>query len=115
MRNENILPKEEVPLEIRIQVYKEALQKLNSNKNFYNLSGKALCFLLPCILWDLNFYTDNSPSGEYWCSKAAIKMFPEIKELLSLRGYFGLYTDEERITFLESIINKYNKNHDTTN
>jgi hypothetical protein len=58
MKNEHILPNTEVPIELRKEVYKKALEiVMNSIEDQY-----GLCILLPELLWDVN--GDRSPNGE---------------------------------------------------
>jgi len=70
----------EVPKDIRLEVYKEALDIIINNKIIKSNSGYNLCILLPCLLWDLEDYWDISPNGETWHYQETIKAFPELTQ-----------------------------------
>lgn len=72
MKNAQIKPKEEVPIQLRLQVYKQALEKTNWKTNV-----DGLCHLLPMLLWG---FTDALEANEklnhhFWETKY---MFPEL-------------------------------------
>ena len=66
--------KEVVPKEVRLEVYKKALEFYKGGKTSqYNLeeqeqypSQMGICLLLPCVLWNLKNYCSNHPkTNEY--------------------------------------------------
>lgn len=79
--------REIVPIEIRLQIYKNALLFLKSDKKYrnseydYNLEydQAGLCILLPCILWNLKDYLSNPKhSNEDWAYQHTSIAFPEL-------------------------------------
>jgi len=89
MRNKEITLKEPVPNKIRKIVYQQALKYyqdfLVKPHTKYLLIGDepstlGLCLLLPCILWDLRNYLNNSPIGDEWNHRETVFGFPEIRE-----------------------------------
>lgn len=88
--NNHITLKLPVPTSIRLEVYKKALDYFRE-KDFSRFrvceKGKPkpstplnLNMLLPCLLWDLNCYTDDSPNGK-WDWDDTDKAFPEIRKI----------------------------------
>jgi hypothetical protein len=78
LRNINIIPSSLVPVEIRIEVYKEAMKIIKRGEPAHGLHFLELCLLLPCILWNLKHYCDDSPSGLMWYIEETPNMFPEL-------------------------------------
>lgn len=78
MKNEDIKPGDLVPAEIRLQVYEEAMNAIESNKQVGGLREHWLCLLLPCILWDLKDYKLDAPCGKEWLIMNTTDMFPEL-------------------------------------
>ena len=81
MKNTHILSlQEEVPIEIRKQVYQEALLICQSNdiRRSY-----GLCLLLPTLLWDMNHHTDVGPNGKRFKWRDTTTAFPETKNLVA--------------------------------
>lgn len=70
-----------VPAEIRLEVYKQALEIIQKQKDVFNL-GKSygLCILFPCCLWDLDDFLDNAPDSNGWSFYKTIKSFPELTD-----------------------------------
>ena len=76
------------PKDIRLNVYKEALEYYcniqdggSCNYNADNESGLGLCLILPVLLWNLNSYLDNleiNDKTHYWCYRDTKIAFPEI-------------------------------------
>jgi hypothetical protein len=100
MKNSHIKPCQEVPLELRKQIYKEALEIVEDVKVEYDC--KRLCFLLPKILW--GFDSDNDSCYEKGLHFADTPlMFPELKKFLK-KGTFYSYSNKQRIKFLKSVI-----------
>lgn len=70
-----------VPKEIRLEVYKEALEIFKNNTKKSDLNTKSgLCLLLPCILWDLENFLDKAPDGKHWSYSDTGKRFPELTD-----------------------------------
>lgn len=68
-----------VPIEIRLDVYKKALKILeNSRKKSRLNSDDGLCLLLPCVLWNLEYWQDRAPDGYHWYYCNTSKSFPEL-------------------------------------
>lgn len=68
-----------VPSEIRLEVYKGTLEILENNIDKSGLDpDDGLCLLLPCILWDLDFWLGKEPSGGTWIYFETKKSFPEL-------------------------------------
>ena len=116
MRNKKITPKQEVPKNIRLQVYKESLAFIKANhsedqKPYDLMSKNGLCLLLNCVLWDIS-YMDLAPNGEQWsCSETTLR-FPEFTKyhLAKLAQLdFGTERVPYRIKLLESWIKKLEK------
>ena len=85
MKNEFINLGEPVPDELRLEVYIEAKkcveQMLEGTFNKYRAEcDLGLCLLLPCVLWDLEDYCENSPADVDWDYNDTAKSFPEISE-----------------------------------
>lgn len=77
MKNEDIKPCEEVPSQLRLEVYKEALEKTNWKTN-----EDGLCHMLPMLLWGFTYPLEAHDRLEhsFWNTKF---MFPELKPELS--------------------------------
>lgn len=73
MKNKQIKPKEEVPNELRLEVYKQALAEINWKTNV-----DGLCHILPMLLWGFTYplQAHETLSHSYWNTD---KMFPELK------------------------------------
>lgn len=80
MKNKNILPGQEVPIEIRIKIYQKAIDIIKSGTPHYRMNTFGLCLILPCILWDLKSYIERAPCGVNWDHFDAQKMFPELND-----------------------------------
>ena len=90
MRNEQYTLDEELPVEIRLSVYKKALDYYisvkNGGDNKYDLIGEGgggVCLVLPCILWELDSFLSEDPKGNDWDYSDVKIAFPEIKEWVS--------------------------------
>lgn len=99
---------EEVPIEIRIKVYEEALNHiLNIKRHRSDCFG--LCLILPCILWDLNTAIDTAPDGFDWHYESTSYAFPELDNKV-LKKLQNLRTESTknlfRVKFLKESINK---------
>lgn len=101
MKNTHILPNTEVPIELRKEVYREALRIIEIGKPRYSIDSFGLCLLLPCVLWELRHVLENAPNGKDWDFYHTENMFPELKDFL-IKG--KKYTNQERINFLKSVI-----------
>lgn len=85
MKNTNILSlKSEVPKEIRIQVYKDAIKILKKGEGICGIGNDlGLCLILPCILWDFEDFEDLTPANQNWYWWDTKIAFPEItKEII---------------------------------
>lgn len=90
MGNEHLTLKMVVPSKIRREVYLKALDYYREGdyERFRKCEkGKPkpttylnLGMLLPCLLWGLDCWTDESPSGE-WDWDDTDKAFPEIRKI----------------------------------
>jgi hypothetical protein len=100
MKNEHILPNTEVPIELRKEVYKEALRIIEETKE----EKYGLCLLLPKILWGLNIdeFIEDQTNKSYKLLTTT-NMFPELIGFLK-NGLYADYTNQERIEFLKSVI-----------
>lgn len=102
-----------VPKKKRIEVYKKAIEIIEKNEIVYELQVRGLCLLLPCILWNLKSYLDDSPRGCVWNHYDSQKMFPEITEKVIDKikdcGNSRTVKDIERIELLKSFIAKLEK------
>jgi len=99
MKNTHIKAGEEVPIELRKEIYKDALDVIE--KGIVSRECMGLCLILPKLLWglDLNIYLHKQVHFKVNHKE----MFPELKIFLN-RGWLASYTDEERINFLKSVI-----------
>ena len=111
MKNTHILNlKQEVPLDIRIEVYKDAIKYLeNDLKGGYDDYSAGLCLLLPCLLWKLNSFFSLAPDGNRWKNEHTVIAFPEIKTWLPVNDAFTIehsrpYRIQKRIDFLKETI-----------
>lgn len=110
MENEHILPNTLVPEDIRLKVYKEAIDIIKQGELKYCLGGFDLCLLLPCILWDLDSFLNDTPLGETWWDVDTINQFPEITKLVSTTGSLDrIDADQLRIQCLEEAIKQLTK------
>lgn len=114
MKNTHILNlKKEVPLDIRIEVYKDAIKYLeNALKVDEDKYYVGLCILLPCLLWDLDSSFSVAPDSLDWETEDTVIAFPEIKAWLDnyyTSGNFGIENHykikiQKRIEFLKETI-----------
>lgn len=85
MRNQHIkdlsIP---VPVSLRIEIYKMAAAFIVGDTFSFGINttwnGRPqfpLCLILPCILWNLDEFTDPSPTGA-WAFTHTVKAFPEL-------------------------------------
>lgn len=110
----------EVPKEIRLQVYKEALEYYD--KELYNILynlitppglctgyyGIGICLVLPCILWELHNYLSASPANEVWDYEDTSIAFPELsKEIISEITKASIKGDD--IDYRKSLLKKWIK------
>jgi len=100
MKNTHIKAGEEVPIELRKEVYRVALGIIERRKLKFELSQNHICLLLPCILWGLNSFLEDGPNECGWDCESSKNMFPEIVPYLDAE----IYNDIERINFLKSVI-----------
>lgn len=106
MKNENILPGQLVPKEIRHEVYKEALKIVRKFDYNYKLTRPYLCLLLPCILWRLDDYAKNSPSGNVWNEDDMELMFLEMRGVTkAIQSARNKIKQRIRIGYLQNAIN----------
>lgn len=119
MKNAHIKPGELVPAEIRLEVYKEAKEIIESGGHSLVYRGNySLCLVLPCILWGLGHFIEDAPNGDYWDIIHAHPMFPEIdKSFISemnatIEGQTS--KNRKRIEKLQSAIEQLEKELNTT-
>jgi len=104
MKNEHILPNTEVPIELRKEVYKEALEFFQTKKlnfKFIVFEYHWLCWLLPSILYEYDCYGDIDNKCIITRHEKSVLMFPELKDFLDNEN---LKTTSKRIKFLKSVI-----------
>ena len=104
MRNTQYSPSQEVPIELRLQTYKEAIEIIEKGEHKFEMKQFQLCVLLPCIFWDLKTFNEDYKVKTYWFSEDTSIMFPELDNLLKKIGFMGHYTDAERLKFLRSTV-----------
>jgi hypothetical protein len=79
MKNENIQSlRQIVPIETRLEVYKQAIKAIENNIVVSNMDSYGLCVLLPCLLWDLKLCTSVAPDGYDWDYEHTSIAFPEL-------------------------------------
>jgi hypothetical protein len=79
MKNEHIKSlKEVIPAEIRLEVYKEALNCIKNNINISGMGSYGLCMVFPCLLWGLDDYVNRTPTGDTWSFFDTKRAFPEL-------------------------------------
>jgi len=100
MKNQNILPNTEVPFELRQEVYKNALEAITKIAD--NDRSFGLCIMLPRILWGVKH--DCHPNGEHFYFADSDVLFPELKAFLQRDGFYGEYSNNDRVEFLKSVI-----------
>jgi hypothetical protein len=98
MKNTHIKAGQEVPIELRKEIYREALEVFENDIIFFK---QGLCVLLPKLLWGLRneslvLYKNHHFSKTFF-------MFPELEKFLK-DGAGGKYTNKQRINFLKSVI-----------
>lgn len=76
MKNEHIKSKDEVPTQLRLEIYKEVL----ANRD-WKTNEDGLCFLLTMFLWGFSYATEayNVLNHNYWNTEL---MFPELLDEL---------------------------------
>lgn len=104
----------EIPLEIRLEVYKKAILSIRrKNYSRYDLNTPQLCLLLPCILWNLDNFMKPGPNGYQWINcKSAFPEFgkSELIEISKVRKVSSNEeTDNKRIEILLRAIVTVNK------
>lgn len=71
--------KNEVPKEIRLEVYKRAKNLIeNWGEDTFNLDNPGLCLLLPCILYNCETYLSNGNCESGWLYADTVIGFPEL-------------------------------------
>ena len=112
MKNYDCTLGEVVPEKIRLEVYKEALDFIENDREKYGLDKyDGLCLLLPCIMWDLDHFLNSDPNDYYWYWDETADSFPEFGELIHLITKC-IDEDEEveaRIKVLKSCIKSLEK------
>ena len=102
MKNEQIKPKEEVPIELRLAVYKQALAEIEWKTNV-----EGLCHILPMLLWGFTYplQAHDTLSHKY---TDTIYMFPELKSELP-KIYRATNDNLVRVNSLKRMIKKLEK------
>lgn len=100
---------QEVPKDIRLEVYKEALDIISNNIRHESGSGFSLCLLLPCLLWDLDWYCNLAPDKDSWDWRDTTKAFPEltkdiITNIITYNNDNETKRNKIRINFLQDSI-----------
>ena len=74
----------ELPKEIRLDVYKKAIDiienDIDDKKVNFGIKCKGLCLILPCILWNLKSLNELTPKGKDWSYDGAKIAFIEIRK-----------------------------------
>jgi len=101
-------------IETRIRVYREAVRQIENNEDNYSLGENysveySLCLLLPCILWDLSHYLDDSPNGMSWLFSQTVILFPELKEWLGVYRNIVGSKNQDRLSYLKKWVVKLEK------
>jgi len=100
MKNTHIKAGEEVPIELRKEVYREALEIIETNKDM----DYGLCYFLLMVLYGSDVAIHDHPTSKKILNFYETKyMFPELKKYLK-NGFCGNYTRRQRINFLKSVI-----------
>lgn len=76
MKNEHIKSKDEVPTQLRLEVYKEVLEKHNWRNN-----EDGLCYLLTMYLWGFSYATEAYNTIHHFYMNTEL-MFPELVDEL---------------------------------
>ena len=105
MKNTHIKAGQEVPIELRKEIYREALEIIEKRKD-EDSDNFGLCFFLLMVL-----YGTEKPEQVYrhptdnenleW--RHTYLMFPELQTFLS-GGFYCQRTNNQRIEFLKSVI-----------
>jgi len=107
MSNLNILPNQEVPIELRKKVYKKALKIIKNweiEKNKYTITEPSLCYFLLMVLYNSKKVLHEHPKTyDNLVFSRTNNMFPELNHFLT-NGYSANYTNKQRIKFLKSVI-----------
>ena len=108
MKNLHILPNQEVPIELRKKVYKDALniiENWETEKNKYTSEFEpCLCYFLLMVLYGSKEILHKHPENyDFFYFLNTKKMFIELETFLT-KGFMVDYTNEERIKFLKSVI-----------
>lgn len=73
--------KNEVPKEIRLEVYKRAKNLIeNWEKGTFGLINPQLCLILPCILYNQENYLDSENDWNNWCPHGTVLGFTEFTD-----------------------------------
>jgi len=106
-----------VPPEIRLEVYKEAKERIEKDEPV-NYDIFALCLMLPCLLWGDEDVDVKCPDRSEWYSVETPIAFPEIKDYIfklnslsesncrDIKNPIRLQCLNEAITKLEKELNK---------
>jgi hypothetical protein len=96
MRNKDIGTDKVVPKALRRKIYTETIELIKTGKPVGKLSTFALCLTLPCVLWELDSFLNDTPQGKGWDQWDTSNMFPELTEerLQSITRIFN--NQEER-------------------
>lgn len=102
MKNAHIKPQEEVPTQLRLEIYKQALETTNWKTNV-----DGLCHLLPMLLWGFTYplQAHDTLSHKY---TDTIYMFPELKSELP-KIYRATNDNLVRVNSLKRMIKKLEK------
>lgn len=101
-KNSEIKQSQLVPLEIRKEVYAEALELIQSGDWEKVIDDEpCLCIFLPCLLWGIDILSKSLIRQTGLRFYDTELMFPELKPYLKNNSEFN---NEIRIKFLKSVI-----------
>ena len=107
MKNLHIKIGEVVPVDLRIEIYKEAIEIIEKGEQVFGLQRPWLCMMMPYLLWgsDVEF-------EKWWTSIKCSQMFPEITPYFIIKMDAMMYSDEKnaiRIAHLKHSIEQLTK------
>lgn len=109
MRNKQYNLQRELPKEVRLSVYKEALALYEENKQGKYSRTKddsfGLCILLPCVLWHLKHYLDDDPNDMSWNFTNTTTAFSELAPYILNQD--SVWDNKDRIEILKEIITNF--------
>lgn len=108
LKNEHIKNlNHEVPKQLRINVYKQAIYHIKNDIPVANIGIYGLCLVLPCLLWGFESTHQSPPDGERWDFGQTPKAFPELTDEIMDELTFTVKTSEKnkkRIKYLQQFV-----------